>query len=165
MDTGGEQRAGVLGPGVNMEAHRGDQEIRELFKSVHTPKGRLQFDEWGWVTLESCLGEVDQDYQGSPIASASNEPLAALPWPHWVPPSHPQLSIPRPMSPVGVISRWGQAMSAASSHSDSRASLAAHHPCSSADWESRRCSASPQCNHAHPAKAMPNQQVAFVEEL
>jgi len=120
-----DQRAGVLGSGASIEAQRGDQEIRELFNSVHTPKGKLWFDECGHVTLGSHLGDVCDDYQGSPMVAEPSESQNLLPHPHWVSPSHPTLLVPQLTSPITAASHWVQAMSQSSSHSGSRASSTA----------------------------------------
>jgi len=154
-----------LGPGISTEARRSDREIRELFKAVHTPKGKLQFDEQGRVTLVSCLGDICDNYQGSPMVAEPSEPQAFLPHPHWVSTSHPQLSIPQSTPPATVASRWVQAMSASSSHSSSRASSAAHQSRSLGDCDSQQWSASPQHTHSSSVIAMPNQRAVFVENL
>ena len=109
VGSGTVQRAGVLGMGVTLEARRSDREIRELFKSVHAPTGKREFDEWGHITLVSRLGDVCEDYQGSPMIAETSEPQPLLPRPHWVSTSHPQLAVPRPTSPITVASRWVQA--------------------------------------------------------
>ena len=106
LGTSDKLRAGQLRAGVSLEAQRGEREIREIFKSVHTPTDKRQFDEYSRITLVSCLGSVYDDYQGSPMTTESSEPQALLPRPHWVPSSHPQLSVPRPTSPVSVAARW-----------------------------------------------------------
>ena len=165
MDVGNDQRAGVLGSGISMEARRGDREIRELFKHIHAPKGKHRFDECGRISLVSRLGEVCDDYQGSPMVAESTEQQPLLPRLHWVSPSHPPLPVPQPASPITVASRWVQAMSASSSHSSSRASSAARHSGSSRDRDSLRRSASPPRSHLRSASSMPNQCAVFVEKL
>ncbi|EDR10034.1 uncharacterized protein LACBIDRAFT_325588 [Laccaria bicolor S238N-H82] len=164
-DVGGRQRAGILGPGVNIEARRGDREIREVFKSVHAPTGKRQFDEWGRVTLASRLGDVYDDFQGSPMVADPSPAQALLPRPHWVPSSHPALTIPHPTSPMMATASGVQAMLASPSRSGSRASSAAQRSRSSGDQDFRRRSASPQRRHSHLDIAMPSQRAAFVEEL
>ena len=161
--TGGVLRAGLLGAGI-MESQRSDREIRELFKSVHAPTGKLQFDECGRVALVSRIGDVCDDYQGSPMVAEPIEPQALLPRPHWVPSSHPPLPVPQPTSPTSVTSRWVQAMSASSSQVSSRGSSAAHYSRSSGDRDGHRRSASPH-SRTRSTGSMPPHRALFIEKL
>lgn len=165
VEMGGEWRAGVLGAGISIEAQRSNREIRELFKGVHAPRGERQFDDCGRITLVSRLGNIRDDYQGSPMVAESGESQISLPRPHWVSPSHPTLSVPQPSSPAVASSHWVQAMSAPSSHSGSRASSAARYSRGSGDISFHRRSASPQRSHQRLANTMPSQRAVFVEEL
>ena len=165
VDKSRMHKAGQLGTGLTIEARRSDREIRELFKSVHAPMGKVQFDECGRVALASRLGDVCTDYQGSPIEADPSEPQALLPRPHWVPPSHPPLLVPQAASPVSAVSHWVQAMAASPSRSSSRGSSVARHPRSSGDRDSRRRSASPQRSNLRTTTVMPHQRAAFVEDL
>jgi len=165
MDAVNSQRAGVLGSGLSMEVRRSDREIHELFKSVHAPTGKRQFDEWGRITLVSRLSDECVNDQGSPMIAEPDELQVPLPRPHWVSSSHPQLSIPRSASPAIVASRWVQAMSASLSHSGSRASSVPRHSRSSGDRDSHRRSASPQRSLPRPTDTMPNHQAVFVDTL
>ena len=165
LGSGRALKAGQWGAGISMEARRSDREIRELFKSVHAPKGKIQFDEDGRVALVSRLGDVCDDYQGSPMTTEPSEPQAPLPRPHWVASSHPQLPVPQLSFPAPVVSRWAQAMSATPSQSSSRGSSMARHSRGSADRNSRRHSASPQRGHRHQSTTMPRQRAVFLEDL
>ncbi|KIJ91334.1 hypothetical protein K443DRAFT_14485 [Laccaria amethystina LaAM-08-1] len=144
-DACGDQRAGVLGSGLTMESQRSDREIRELYKHTYAPRSKLQFDEMGRISLASRLGDVCDDYQGSPMVAEPADQQPLLPRPHWVSKSHPLLPIPQPAPSVTIASRWAQAISG--------------------DRDPFRRSASPPQNHPRSTSSMPKQRAAFVEKL
>lgn len=160
IDAGGDQHAGSWGTGSSKEARRGDREIHELFKAVHAPIKKACFDEWGRITLASHLGDVQEDDAGSLMDADVQDNQQLLPRPHWVPASHPQLTVPTPASPFNIASKWVQSMSASSSLSGSRASSAAKHSRSSGECDFRTCSASPSRGRAGSNVQLPEGQAA-----
>lgn len=165
FDMEGDQRSGQWGIGACKEARRGDREIRELFKSVHAPIGKKQFDEWGRITLVSRMGDVCEDDIDNFMDTEEQEEHRLLPRPAWVPTSHPQLTVPTPVSPLSVASRWVRSMSASSSFSDSRASSMTRHSRSSGGRDAHRRSASPGHARGQADSQLPSGRSMYVDEL
>ena len=159
------QRAGCWGTGASKEACRGDREIRELFKAVHAPIKEARFDEWGRITLASRLSHVREDDVENFADADAQEDRQPLPRPHWVPATHPQLTVPTPASPLRIASRWVQSMSASSSLSSSRASSAARRSRSLGEHEVRTRSASPSHSRAGSKVQLPEGRAAYVDDL
>jgi len=115
-NTGSDQRAGKEGLGASEEVRQGDREIREIFKALYAPSSKEHFDKWGRLHLLSELSSDSSAGSASPSITSQHAKLAieVLPRPSWVPDSHPDIPVPRPLPPVNPPSRWVLAMSAPS---------------------------------------------------
>ena len=167
-DTGSDQKAGMAGSGVSMEARRGNREIQEIFKGLYAPSSKECFDKWGRLRLP---GEVSSDSSSNSSSPAILSPrteasIPVLPRPSWVPESHPDIPVPRVPASTDAPSRWVQAMSAPSPlMSQSRASSAARQSSASERHHSRdsRRSASPPVSSRK--SLLPPSRSSFLAEL
>ena len=120
---------------------------------------------WHGLDHLSHLSDECEEVVGSPVTEEVQDEQRLLPRLHWVPMSHPQLTVPNLASPFNIASRWAQSMSASLSHPSSRASSAAWHSCNSGECNFHMHSASPNCHQIGSNKYLPEGQAVYIEEL
>ena len=169
QNTGCDQRAGQEGSGATRETRRGDREIREIFKGVYSPPLGKHFDELGRMPFLDRLDDGPAANFDNDAASTMDESPDLLPRPHWAPASYPQLSIPRPSSPLSLDSQWLRSMATVTAREalsrDSSAGTRQSHERQGRGLLTRRRSASPISSSSRSTVSLPPQRARFVEEL